>query len=229
MSGYRRYGYRRYGYRRRYYGRYRRYGMSTARKANIAYRSTRKIVKRQEVKSYESSFSRTFLGGGVDSVVFPQFGKVPRGVGEDDRLGSSIVPTSLRLKIRLEADDMGNPISGNFSMLLRIIVFIWKDAGDPTLSQLLESIALLSHKSDLYKYNSKILYDKVHRLDSQIQMKHFPITIKKALRRYPIRYDNDASPDYMANGLHIGLICDPGPTAGQLRFDCVSRLCFKDP
>lgn len=202
--------------------------MSTARKANIAYRSTRKIVKRQEVKSYESSFSRTFLGGGIDSVVFPQFAKVPRGIGEDDRIGSSITPTSLRLKIRLEADDMGNPISGNFSMLLRIIVFVWKDAGDASLSQVLESIALLSHKSDLYKYNSKILYDKIHRLDGQILMKHVPITIKKALRRYPIRYDNDAATDYMKNGLHIGLICDPGTTVGRLRFDCVSRLCFKD-
>lgn len=219
MSLYNRYGYRRYGNGN---------GMSTARKADIAYKSTRKIVKRQEVKTHESAFTHTFLGGGIGSQVFSGFGKVPRGVGEDDRLGSSIVPTSLRLKIRLQADDMGNPISGNFTMLLRIIVFIWKDVGDPTLSQLLESIALLSHKSDLYKYNSKILYDKVHRLDSQIQMDYLDLVLKKEFYRYPIRYDNDASPDYMANGLHIGLICDPGPTAGQLRFDCVSRLCFKD-
>lgn len=230
MSGYRRYGYRRYGYgyRRRYYGGYRRY-MSTARKANIAYRSTRKIVKRQEVKVHESSFFGQYLGGGVYSDVFSGFAKVGRGTGQDQRIGTTVSPTSLRLKIRLHADDTGSPISGNFSMLFRIIVFIWKGYGDPTISQLLESVAILSHKNSEYKYQSKVLYDKVHRLDSQIQMKHLNITLKRALRRYPINYDdNQSSTTYRLNGLHIAVISDPGATSGQLRFDCTSRLCYKD-
>lgn len=204
--------------------------MSTARKANIAYRSTRKIVKRQEVKTRESSFFGQYLGGGVYSDVFSGFAKVARGTGDGQRIGTQIIPTSLRLKISLRADDTGSPISGNFTMLFRIIVFIWKGDGDPGLSQILDSIALLSHKNDEYKYNSKILYDKVHKLDSQVQMKYFPITIKRALRKYPISYDDSSSStQYRMNGLHLAVISDPGTTVGQIRFDCTARLCFKDP
>ena len=230
MSGYRRYGYRRYGYgyRRRYYGRYRRY-MSTARKANIAYRSTRKIVKRQEVKTREDSFSGTFLGGGIGSGIFSGFARVLRGTGEGQRIGISIAPTSLRLKIKLQADELGSPVSSNFSMLLRIIVLVWKGYGDPTISQILDSVQILSHKNEEYKYQSKILYDKVHRLDGQIQMKHLNITLKRALRRYPITYDDSqSSVAYRMNGLHIVCVSDPGPSVGRLTFDCTSRLCYKD-
>lgn len=238
MSGYRRYSRSRYGYRRRrYYGyRYRRYGMSTARKANIAYRSTRKMVKRQEVKTHEIVSNNFAINSSL--VNFNTIAKVPQGNTEDSRIGNSISPTSLRIKLFLHArlQTTLDPVSTPFTKLFRIIIAVWKGEGDPSLGDILDTTdspnLIVAPKNDQYKYNSKILYDKVHKIDHQIQMKTVPITIKRSLRRYPVTLQGATSPvTYRMNGYHMWIIPDSIqtlPSNVQINGHMASRLVFKD-
>lgn len=229
MSGYRRYK-SRYGYRRRkYYGYNRRY-MSTARKANIAYKSTRKMVKREEIKNYiREDLSSTISTG------FMNLAAIARGTGDRERIGNTITPTSLRIKLLLRGEDaLYAPIAGNWTQLFRILVVVWKGQGSPTLGDILENTnagsLLTTQKSIDDKYNSKILYDKVHRLDSQMQSKYVKITIKKGLRRYPITYnDGSGSTAFKTNGLGMFILSPAQQSVtGNFYYTLNSKLCYKD-
>lgn len=232
-NNYRRYGYRRYGYNRY---RYNRYPRSTYRKANSAYYSTRRMISNQEVKSMflDSTFSPGTSINDISGIC-----NILQGTGVDERVGRVIVPTSLRIKLQYQWDDLTVASAIEF----RIIIGYWKPGFiyssttnhspliDLALNDVMEDSSIVSSKNRDNKYDSIFLYDKVHKFGIESLTKYIEITLKKKLRKHKIVFNDgieDGIQEVTNNGLFMIVMGAPTVPSGSIRLIRTIQLNYKD-
>lgn len=167
------------------------------------------------------------FAGGVHHIT-----AIPQGAGERARVGNSIRPTRLRMRVHASVADNTN--------MLRFIVFRWHPSaasGVPTPSSILENTAptaLLGttaapliplNWADKSQYT--VLYDRAFVLDSQAPQQallNLELYGKKINTR--IHYV-DASTTAVLNGIYVCYLSDSG-VAAHPPFTFTSELQYED-
>lgn len=206
--------YRRRTSRRTYRRRYTR-KTSTASKVNKALYLAKKAQSQKELKWHQvtTGASNVNVDGSLVSL-----SSVAQGDANNMRDGNVIYPTSVKLRLTLDKS------SADAVTRMRIIIFRWISETPEQIIDVLDSVSLTAFKSDSFRYQSQILYDKVHTL-SEGQVPEKFVTVSCKLRGLIAFADGAAVPN--RNGIWMIFLSDSAvATSATLRY--TSRLYFKD-
>lgn len=198
-------------YQRKYQKRrvYRKRNNATASMAKKAYYLAKKAQNQKELKFHQiQDLSNTVTSSGE----IVALSNVSQGDTNNDREGNVIYPTSIRVKMEINAS----------SGLSRVILFQWLNDGNPVVSDILDAPSVLDFKSDGHRYESRILFDRTvaSNINGQ-QMFKFDITKKlKGLIAY-----NETTTVPVKNGIYFCLITD---NLSGHSYKYTTRLYYKD-
>lgn len=199
--------YRKRPYRRRYRRR-----PTLAKKA---YYLAKKAQTQKELKHSNHSFSGTVDQAGT----IQSLSTVQEGDTNNSREGNVIYPTSSKIRLNMEMN------SAVTTTLVRIIVFKWLVGGNtPTVTDILQSAAVNSFKSEANRYNSKILYDRTHQLNEGASIKKM-VYIKNKFRNYLMAFP-EGTTQANKNSIYILILSDETTNLPAISFQ--QRLYFKD-
>lgn len=172
----------------------------------------RKIKENDEVKYLYEAFGA--VGCNINSVGALSLYSMTGGTdGEDNRVGNTIQPTSLQLRLTV--------YRGNTDATFRLIVFRWKPkeiASNVTLTQILEQTTYATDnyvnaptkikKADSSLFN--ILLDKRYVLDDAKQQ-NISVVHNVKVNSKKIYYDGPALADARANEIYWAVLSDTIP------------------
>lgn len=201
---------------RRYKRSYRtkRRGKSTKAVAYQALSLAKKQARQVELKNVETAISTAISSTGYVT----SLAAVSQGDGNNDRTGDKINPTRLHVRGKLNLNASAT------SSLVRLIVYSYKSGTSTAVTDILPaSPTVEDFKSDAKRYASKILYDKVLRInDVSMPEKYFQFSCK--LPSY-IAY-NGGTTTPTVNGVYMLLLSDESTNTPTPSINC--RLHFKD-
>jgi len=188
-----------------------------------------------EYKEQEVQLALRKLGDGSssssaveDSVTFIPLCVPEPGVGENQRIGTSIKLQRLSGRGRISWLNQAAPSGGTVTASVRVILMRGKaDAGKryPITEDLLapaqfhgpflDTLGTLGAKYDNTKYDTKILYDKTYRLDiarvNNINLNwNFPLNWHQ---NFFESEDPEIKQQITNNGLYLGVVTDTGTSA----------------
>ncbi len=200
--------YKRY---RRGYNRYPKSSYSLARKAYS-------IAKKNQMAKELKYLTTTFNGTVGTSGNLIDISDVSLGDTNNDRDGNVINPTSVKLRICMEIN------SSSPETLVRVIIFQWLRENPTGIADYLEAISIDSFKSDVKRFESKTLYDRVYKLSDSGNKNIYDIISRKlhGMITYP-----DASTNANKNQTFVALLSDDNTNQPTINFS--ARLYFKDP
>lgn len=199
-------------YRRKRYVRKRRSAYSMAKKSLYL---AKKAQGQKELKHTNHSFSDTVSMTGT----IVSLSTTTEGDGNNAREGNVIYPTSSRIRMNMEMDvDAVNT-------LVRVIVFKWLVGGTtPIITDILQTNSINSFKSEANRFNSKILYDRVHQLNIGATTKKM-VNINNKFRNYLMAFP-EATAQANKNAIYILMLSDETVDLPTVSFQ--QRLYFKD-
>lgn len=200
------------GYSKRKMYRKRRYNNTdaTARKALYL---ARKAQNQKELKYHSVlNLSNTVTSSGE----IVALSGLTQGDTNNERDGNVIYPTSVALRL--------NMISvSTVRTKCRVIIFKWLEGTTPSVSDILDTVDVVSFKSDGHRFESKILYDRTIVLDNILLQEKF---IQKRIKLDGLIAYNETSSVPSKNGIYMLLMSDQG--ANFPTFSYETRLYFKD-
>lgn len=167
-----------------------------------------KVVSRRLRNEQELKFHVVpGLSLGVDTTgTVTDLTNIPQGTTDEYRIGDKVYLRSLRLNYQIKAADSVN--------YMRVAVFQWTDntTADPTPTDLLQNVATYPIISPWYHDRIqagviKVLYDKVHYLDSDDSEAIAFVKINRGLRRH-VQYVGGGPQG--VNKLYLFTISDSG-------------------
>ncbi len=185
--------------------------------AKKALREVNKIKSNIEVKFQEETISKSPVAG---TAGIQHISKLAEGVGDNQRLGNQVSAVSLQIRGSIE---MSNPTGIFENELVRIIVFIDKDA--ETLKTdlddlLLDTTVFFSMRDPAHMNDFRVLMDKTITLqnlslstDSSLRFFSF---FKRFKRPIKIKFDAPAESDTEENAIYIAFQVAESVLAGSI-------------
>lgn len=199
-------------YRRKRYYRKRRSAYSLAKKSLYM---AKKAQGQKELKHSNHSFSSTVSQTGT----IVSLSTVQEGDTNNSRDGNVIYPTSSRIRMNMEMD------VDAINTLVRVIVFKWLIGGTtPVVTDIIQTASINSFKSELNRFNSQILYDRVHQLNIGATTKKM-VNINNKFRNYLMAFP-EATAQANKNAIYILLLSDESVDLPTVSFQ--QRLYYKD-
>lgn len=201
---------------------YRKKNSSLAYKAyQIAKKANRK-VNHAELKN--NAFSGTATGTAYNGGYIHELSSTSQGTLNNNRVGDRVFPTSVR--VRLDWTDT-NGFGSVGSTPVRVVIFRWVSEsptlGFGTATQVLNTAALNSFKSEDNRFQSEILYDQVwynENADTQFCPNEIICKLK-----HPISY-NESGTAANRNGIYMLILNNAAGTTYTYPF--LSRMFFRD-
>lgn len=189
----------------------RRYNNSTAQKA---LRLAKKAYKLPELKYKDSSFSTTNpdSSGSLNILM-----SLNQGTTNNERVGDTVSPTSMTIRGKM------NIHSSATATQVRILIFRWLSEAPGAVTDVLESAAITSFKSQNLRYQSEILYDRVFQLDSVNRPELY--WQKKIKLKHKICYPESSSAANR-NGIYAIVLSDEATNTPTL--DTKYRIFYRD-
>lgn len=149
----------------------------------------------------------------ADGLVY-ELSNVPQGATNNSRDGNVIYPSSINLRMIFRTIEAG-------STSFRVIIYHWDNGASSQPTDVLDTASIVAFKSDRYRFNSRIIYDKSYTMTiGGVQERC--IDIKRRIKGM-IAY-NEATVNPQKNGLFMIVIGGDAGSIVQYR----SRLYFKD-
>ena len=188
---------------------------STARKADQALQLAKKAFRSEELK--EANYSLTAYAINSTGILLPIV-QITRGTTNNEYIGNRILPTSVQWRFKL------NQSVAAVSTQVRVMIVQWTSLIPATtaVTNVLATASLVSFKSDDFRYNSRVLYDKVYSLNTDR-----PETFTKGkLKLKDYMSFNETLNNPTRNGLYLLLLSDEAVNTPSLDF--TSKVFYRD-
>lgn len=193
--------------------------MSLAKKAWAGVWKLKGLVNSELLKKDVAESGTPVTSAGVYSVLLSP---IAQGDGNVDRTGNSVFARALNIKGNIVYNS-----SGNTTQFMRIAVVLdTQQIGDtsPSYTDLYQSADYNSHVNRSTAGRFKILYSKVHQVDTVNNLSR-PLNINIPMRHH-IRFNGTASTDIQKGGIYILASSSEGTNGPYIRYD--SRLSYHD-
>lgn len=187
----------------------------------IVQQEARKASKKKESKMFDLAI--TAVSVTFDGVVYNLTNGITQGSGDTNYIGSTINPTTLRIRWNATAADA--------TQMFRVIVLQTIGGGTPTAATTLQSVgnirAPFSPYERAYMNTFKVLSDELYSMVLNTEAGQIVGDIRIRFNKLrPLSFTN-ASGTVEDNGIYLILISDSSASTHPV-FQAYSRLYFKD-
>lgn len=192
-----------------------------------------RLIKDSEKKYLDTSATNsavTYVGfnntaAGIDLTA------VAQGVAQGQRVGDMLRPTNLTVKYNLYWHNNAATTDGN---TVRVLLVKWKNVGNPTLSNILQSVTQYNvvnsayHWIDQHDDDYTVLYDKRHSCNYSQQTAHGEIRVNPRSLS-PINFDPAGGSGNGVNKIYMYMCSDDsGIVSGYPTGSYYARLQYVD-
>lgn len=189
-------------------------------------KAVKKLIRKELVSSIETKYHQLPIDPVADipsSGYFVSLSDLPQGVGDGQRVGNSVMPTSLYYCFAINKADTTN--------LVRIIILRWNEDTTPSVPNEILDITVGSIPQVMNPYSStvrdtyNILMDKTIKLDGN-EESYKLIKGQLRLARRRITYNN-ATASSPVGGIYAFMISDSAGASHPSVLG-ITRLAYKD-
>lgn len=196
-----------------------------SRKQSVAHRALRLAKRALSVQEMKFLDIVTAVNGLNSTGTLLELNLVPQGLADTSRVGDSLRMESMKIHYILENVD------SSIAHYARVIVFYDKPNDISTSSQLLQHVATVqvinSAKQYDNRFNSNILYDRVHTLAAQGRQTSKSRT-KKTIRIGKFTQFVSGTTGIDTGALKIIMFSEEPSPAANVNIDFTFRLKYKD-
>lgn len=182
--------------------------------ASKAYTLAKKAYRAPELKFAPITITTTPTSTGFINIL----SSITQGDSNNERIGDTILAKSLHYKATLLLNASAT------ASLVRVIFFKWRSEAPAGVTDVLLTAAITSFKSQDLRFQSKILSDRVYKLNDASQPEIFfkgKIMLKDLLISFP-----EASATSNMNGIHMLILSDEATNSPVFRMQ--TRLYYVD-
>ncbi len=179
-----------------------------------AYALAKKAYKAPELKYH--TLTGTIVGPDNDGTT-TSLSTIAQGTDVDQRIGNVINPTSVTIKGKM------NLHASAAATQIRVIIYRWVSEAPNAVTDVLQAATIQSFKSELKRFQSQILYDRVFQLDS-VNRPELYFQKKVMLGKFMGFTEGSNLPN--RNAIHLIILSDETTNVPLLAYQ--TRMFYKD-